>query len=122
MVNGVYPFVRIIFVLLRMRQYSTSMPGLSLDFRLSSSGNGASRTSYVSRSIIWAAAGRTAMTCPLLFSIIGTSALASTGFTKLLLTLSKTPIATTLAFVEPCFPGFDFVRSTMRPGSLSMIT
>jgi len=43
--------------------------------------------------------------CPFLFSIIGTSTLASTGETILLFTPSNNPTATTLAFAEPCYLG-----------------
>ncbi len=49
------------------------------------------------------------MTWPVLFSMIGTSTWEFTGFTKLLFTSSKTPMATTLAFAEPCLPGLDLV-------------
>ena len=114
-------FTLTILILPSIFQYSISAPEVSLAFRSSSSGNGASTYSYVSRSMIWTPFGLTAKTCPGLLSIMGISALASTGLTRLRLTPSKTPIATILALAAPCFPGFDLVMSTMRHGWSSTI-
>src|SRR5919108_2218600 len=64
------------------------------------------------KEIIWA----------VLLSIMGASALASTGLIRLFFWPVNALIPTILAFADPCFPGLDFSNSTIRQGSPSMMT
>ena len=79
-----------------------------------------SKISKVSISISWAPDSFSDLIWPVRLSMMGTSTLAETGETILLLTLSKRPIPTTRALAEPCLPGLDLSYETILQGSPSI--